>query len=168
MGVVAGNGLSLLRHGVDEVYDLLCKGVGFLTRMCFGIHANDGFGVRLAEVYPLVGEIDFYAVDVGNLFVLVDFLHALQQGKDIGGGIEIDAIFRDAVLGQTVAELRSLATQLGQMRQNERNTNQSVATGVGSGIDYTAVAFAADHGTGFFHFRHHIHLLKIASESGVV
>ena len=126
--------------------------------MCFGIHANDGFGVRLAEVYPLVGEIDFHAVDVGNLFVLVDFLHALQQGKDIGGGIEIDAIFRDAVLGQTVAEFRSLATQLGQMRQNERNTNQSVATGVGSGIDYTAVAFAADHGAGFFHFRHHIHL----------
>ena len=126
--------------------------------MCFGIHANDGFGVRLAKVYPLVGEIDFHAVDVGNLFVFVDFLHTLQQGKDIGGGIEIDAIFRDAVLGQTVAELRSLATQLGQMRQNERNTNQSVATGVGSGIDYTAVAFAADHGTGFFHFRHNVHL----------
>ena len=87
MGVVAGRGLSLLRHGVDEVYDLLCEGIGFLTRMCFGIHANDRFGVRLAEVYPLVGEIDFHAVDVGNLFVLVDFLHALQQSKDIGGGI---------------------------------------------------------------------------------
>ena len=93
MGVVAGRGLSLLRHGVDEVYDLLCEGIGFLTRMCFGVHANDGFGVRLAEVYPLVGEVDFHTVDICDFLVLVNLFDTLQERENIGRRVEIDAFF---------------------------------------------------------------------------
>ena len=42
------------------------------------------------------------------------------------------------------------------MGQDEGNSDQSVATGVGSGIDDSAIAFTANHSTGFLHLAHHI------------
>ena len=113
MGVVEiGARLSLLRHGVNEIHDLLRKCIGFFTGVCLGIHTNDGFGVRFAEVYPLVREVDFHTIDICDFLVLVNFFDTLQERENIGRRVEIDAILRNIVLGQAVAELRCLATQL--------------------------------------------------------
>ena len=93
MGVVEiGARLSLLRHGVNEIHDLLCKCIGLFAGVCLCIHANDGFGVRFAEVYPLVGEVDFHTVDIRDFLVLVNFFDTLQEGENIGRRVEIDAI----------------------------------------------------------------------------
>ena len=43
------------------------------------------------------------------------------------------------------------------MREDECDTYQCVAAGVGGGIDYATVAFTTDYGTCFFHLRHNVH-----------
>ena len=79
-------------------------------------------------MHPLVGEINLDPIDVGDLFVFVDFLDFLKQSKDVGGGIEIDAVLRNEVLWKTVAQFRRFATEFCEMREDECNTHQSIAT----------------------------------------
>ena len=85
--------LLLLGHGVDHIHNLLCQGISFFASVSLSINTDDGFCVGLAEVYPLVGKVNLHSIDVSDLLVFVDFLNLLKQGKDIGGGFEIDAIF---------------------------------------------------------------------------
>ena len=75
--------MLLFNHVIHNVHDLLAKGISFFHGMCFRINTNDGFGVALAEVYPLVSEVNLHAINVCNLLVFVEFLNLLQNSKDI-------------------------------------------------------------------------------------
>ena len=147
----------MLRHLVNQVHNLLAESVGFLHGVGLGVNADDGLGVRLAKVNPLVGEVNLHTVDVGHLLVLVEFLHLLEHGIDIRGRAEVNAVLGDVVLRQRVAELGSAHTRLGQIRQQQGHTYEGIAAAVGCGVDDTTIAFAADDGTRFLHLRHNVH-----------
>lgn len=85
-------GLVLLDHRVDDVDHLLPQSVGRFHCGSFGIDADDGFGIALAELYPLVGKVYLHTVDVRDFLVLVMFLDALQDSQDIGSRREVDAV----------------------------------------------------------------------------
>ena len=87
-----GNVLALVGHVIDDVHDLLTKSIGFLHGVSLGVNADDGLGVALAEMYPLVGEVDLHTIDVGHLLVLIEFLHLLEDSEDVGSRIEVDAV----------------------------------------------------------------------------
>ena len=61
---------KILHQFLDFIYHTLSEGVGGLLTFALGVDADDGLGVRFAEVRPLVGKVDFYAVDVGDFLVL--------------------------------------------------------------------------------------------------
>lgn len=94
----------LLRHVVNDVHDLFAECVSFLHRVCLRINADDGFSVTLAQVYPLVGKVNFHTVDVGHGFVLVEFLHLLQNLEDVGRRVKVDAVLGNVVLRRRVAQ----------------------------------------------------------------
>ena len=48
----------------DYLHQTLGQLVGLLHGLCLAIDADNGLGVRLAQVYPAVGEVDLHAVDV--------------------------------------------------------------------------------------------------------
>lgn len=84
--------LLLLCHVINDVHDLLAKGIGFLHSVCLRVYTNDRLGVALAQVYPLVGKVNLHTIDVGNLLVLVEVLNLLQNAKDVGSRIEVDTV----------------------------------------------------------------------------
>ena len=150
-------GILLLRHVIDDVHDLFAECVSFFHGVSFGIDADDGFGVTLAEVHPLVSKVNLDAVDVSDGFVLIEFLDLLQDGEDVGGGIEVDAVLGDEIFRERIAELGGTHSGLSQMSEDEGDAHECVATGVSGGIDDTTVSFATDDGTCFFHLGHHVH-----------
>ena len=76
-----------LFHRIHHVHNLFANLVGCLHCGGFGIDADDGLGIGLAEVYPLVGEVNLHTVDVWNLRVLLagkHLLHLHEDSVDVG------------------------------------------------------------------------------------
>lgn len=95
----------LLLHVIHHLHELFAQGIGLFHGVSLAVNANDGFGVRLAQMYPLVGEVDFHAVDVGNLFIAIHLLYLEQDGIDIGRGSEVDTVLCNEIVGEGSAQL---------------------------------------------------------------
>ena len=107
---------------------------------------------------PLIGEVDLYAVDIIYFFVLVEFLHLCQNCIHIGIGSKIYAVLGNKIWRISRTELACLHTLLGQIGKDKGYANQSITSVMSSGIDYSAIAFAADNSTRFLHLGNNIHL----------
>ena len=53
-----------LLHIVDHLHEALAEFVGFLYGLGLVVDADNGLGVRLAQVNPAGGEVNLHAVDV--------------------------------------------------------------------------------------------------------
>ena len=145
-----------LLHVVDHLHELPAQFVGLSHGLSLAIDADDGLGVRLAQMYPTVREIDLYAVDVVDLSTRIgskEFLHFHKDGVDIGLGGEVNAILGYLLVGESLAQLTGCAALLGAAGEEEDNAYKGIAAIVAFGIDDTTVAFAADDSPHFLHLR---------------
>ena len=154
-----------LFHRIHHVHNLFANLVGCLHCGGFGIDTDDGLGIGLAEVYPLVGEVNLHTVDVVHFDAGLPCVHCLHLGEDgihVGGGIEVNAVLGDGVVGVGGTELANGESGLClafvcQMAEEEGNAYEGITAIVGGGVDDTAVAFTADDGVGLLHLCHHVH-----------
>ena len=105
---------------------------------------------------PLVGEVDFDAIDIRDFLVLVEILNFLENSVDIGFRVEVDAVLGNAIFREGVTKLGGLHLGLGHVGQQQGDTNQCVAAIVCGRIDDSAVSFATNNGPCFFHLRHNV------------
>ena len=116
-------------------------------------------------MYPLVGEVNFHTVDVVHFDAGLPCVHCLHLGEDgihVGGGIEVNAVLGDGVVGVGGTELANGESGLClafvcQVAEEEGNADEGITAIVGGGVDDTAVAFTADDGVGLLHLCHHVH-----------
>ena len=104
-----------LLHVVDHLHEAFAEFVGLLHGLGLAIDANDRFGVRLAEVYPAVGEVDLHAVDIvdgGAVVVGEHLLHFHEDGVDIGARGEVDAVLGNLIVGEGLAQFADGAALL--------------------------------------------------------
>ena len=90
----------LLLHVIHHLHELFAQGIGLFHGVSLAVNADDRLGVRLAQMYPLVGEVDFHAVDVGNLFIAIHLLYLEQDGINIGRGSEVDTVLCNEIVGE--------------------------------------------------------------------
>ena len=105
----------MLLHIVDDLHEALAQLVGFGHRLCLAVDADDGFGVRLAQVYPTGGEVNLNTVDVVDDGFRVLGKHLLnldKDGVDIGLGREVDAVLGYLVVGERAAQFADGAALL--------------------------------------------------------
>mgnify|MGYP003244395378 CR=1 FL=1 len=55
---------DLLSQFVDYVHNLLPDLLSSLHSRCFAIYTDDRFGITLAQVYPLIGKVNFHTVNI--------------------------------------------------------------------------------------------------------
>ena len=68
----------MLLHVVDDLHEAFAEFVGLLHGLGLAVDADDGLGVRLAEMYPTVGEVDLHAVDIVDRSAVVVGKHLLH------------------------------------------------------------------------------------------
>ena len=153
-----------LLHVVDYLHELLANGIGLFSCGSLAIDADDGLGVRLAQMYPTISKVNLHAVDiVHGLNVkgcsrIEELLHLLEDGIDIRCWLQVDAVLCHEIVGIGLAELAYLAAFLCQLRQEEGNTHEGITAIVAGRIDNTAIAFTADDGTDLLHECGDVHL----------
>ena len=163
---ISSNGLL---HVVDHLHEALAQLIGLGHGLCLTIDTDDGLRVRLTQMHPFGGEVNFHAVNVvhNGLWVFgKHFLHFHQDGVHVGLGSQVNAVLGYLIIGERLAQLASSNALLGQRRQEEGDAHQCVATIVALGIDDTTVAFTAYDSAYLFHLRGHVHLAH--GSSGVL
>ena len=78
---------SALLHVIHHLHQLLSDGVSLFHCLRLAVDTDDRFGVALAQMNPLVGEVNLHTVDVGNLHVLLagkHLLHFHEDSVDVG------------------------------------------------------------------------------------
>ena len=90
----------------------MSESVGLLHVFSLAIDADYGFGIRLAKVYPGISEINFYAIDIGDLFICILLFDSSEDGIDINIGSELNFIFGDGILREVSLDLRDLFSRL--------------------------------------------------------
>lgn len=140
------------------VHNSMCKLVGLLARRSLAVNADDGFGVRLAQMHPTLRKINLHAVLVVYFELFVAAFYHAQHAVHIDGGRQLYLVFRDKVVRVRLAQFGYGFARFGQVREEQGNAHERIASVVRGGVDDTAVAFAANHGVGGFHFGHHVHL----------
>ena len=148
-------------HFVPERFRVL-HGAGL------GIDADDGLGVGLAEVHPLLLRLedDLDAVDVVDILAGIDLLELAEDTVDEGRVAEQDLVLRDEILWIGLLQLADGHLLMGQVGQEQGHAHHGVATGVDGRIDDAAVAFAADEGSHLVHQGGHVHLTDCRSVVG--
>lgn len=111
-------------HRVDDFHDILTYGVGRFHSGGLGIDADDGLGIALAQVHPLVGEVNLYTVDVIDLLFGIDALDLGQDGINICTGLEIDTVLGYEIRRIYLTQLANLHIHMCQMAQEKRDTYQ--------------------------------------------
>ena len=107
--------LLLLLHIVDDLHESLAEFIGLLHGLGLAVDADDGLGVRLAQVNPAGGEIDLDTVDVVDRSIGVlskHLLHLDEDGIDVGFGGEVDAVLGYLVVGERAAQFTDGAALL--------------------------------------------------------
>ncbi len=146
----------MLLHVVDHLHELLAEVVGLLHGLSLAVDADDGFGIRLAEVNPTVGEVDLHAVDIIDRCAVVVGKHLLdlrQDGIDIGTWGEVNAVLGNLIVRESLAQFADGAALLCQAGEKEGDAYQGIAAVVALGVNDSAVAFAADNGADLLHLR---------------
>ena len=102
-------------HVVDHLHDFLAKFVGHVHRRRFAVNADDGLGIRLAQVYPTIREVNLHTVDIVDLRAIVlgeQLYHLDEDGVDIGLRGEVDAVLRNLIVWEGGAQLAGCAALL--------------------------------------------------------
>ena len=159
--------MSLI-HVVDRLHELFAEVIGLLHGAGFAIDADNGLGIRLAEVNPAVGEVDLHTVYIIDRCAVVVCEHLLdlrEDGIDIGTRGEVNTVFGNLIVRECLVQFADSTAFLCKAREEEGNAYQSVAAVVAIGIDNTTVAFATDDGAHFFHLRGDVDL---SDSSGMI
>ncbi len=90
-------------------------------------------------------------------------LYGREYGVDVDVGGKLDFRLVDFVCRIVFAKLANTLAALGKEGEEESNANHSVAAIVEFGIYYTAIAFAANHGTNLFHLGGNVYLADSSS-----
>ena len=85
-------GLLLGHDCTDFADDLFGECIGCRLVAAFAVNADNRFGIRFAQVHPFGGEIDFHAVDVGDLFSGMFRLHLCQNLVYVNIGRQFDLV----------------------------------------------------------------------------
>ena len=112
-------------------------------------------------MYPLVGEVELHAVDVGNGYVLllaIHLLHLHEDGIHVGGGSQVDTVLGDEIVGEAGTKLAHLAALVCQTAQEEGDAYEGITAIMALGIDDSAIALAADNGMYILHLGGHVYL----------
>ena len=107
--------LLLTQSGYFAHY-FLGESIGILLAFAFGVDADDGLGVGLAKVNPVVVEFDFQSVFRVNGLVGIFLFHLYQHAVDVGLRRQLDFIFRDEIVGIRRAQLFDGDVLLGKVR----------------------------------------------------
>ena len=76
--------------------------------MGFGVNADDGLSVRLAEMHPTVLEVNLYAVDISDFLVFEALFDGFKQGFDVELGRKFDFGFIYGIIGIIATEFADL------------------------------------------------------------
>ena len=98
---------------------------------------------------PAVFEVNLYAVDVGYLLGGVFLFVASKNGVDIDVGSKFDFVLGYGVGGYPALSSLTFLPLLEEGKE-QGYAYKGVASVVGFGIDYTAVAFSTDDSAGLF------------------
>lgn len=142
---------EVLHHRLGKVGYGCGQGGCLVGIVGLGVDADDGLGVRFAQVYPAVGKVDFHAVDVGNLLVGIAGLDSGEYGVDVGAGLEHELHLHNLVGRVCGAELAHGLARFCKQGQEECHAHERVAAIVQLGVYDAAVALAAYYGPGFLH-----------------
>ena len=131
----------------------------------FGIDADDGFGVRLAEMYPTIGEVKLHAVNISYLdawFARILLLHASKNSIDISLRRKVNTLLGDLRGRIGLAKLADgerwfVCAQVSQVGKEKGYAYEGIASVVRFGINDTAITFATDDGIGLLHLGYDIH-----------
>lgn len=95
--------LLVLLHVVNHLHEFLADSVSLLHGVRLAIDTDNRLGVRLAQVYPLVGEINLHTVNIIHLCGRISskhLLHLHQDGIDIRLRGQVDAVLSDLIVGE--------------------------------------------------------------------
>ena len=76
--------------------------------MGFGVNADDGLGVRLAEMHPTVLEVNLDAVDISDFLVFEALFDGFKQSIDVERGRKFDFGLIDGIIGIFATEFADL------------------------------------------------------------
>ena len=116
-------------------------------------------------MYPLVCEVNLYAVDVVNLLVLVLLFDCGKDSVNIHLWSQVDTVLRDEILGICSLQFSRLHLGLCKVSQEQCNADQSVTSVVNLRIDDTSVTFTTDYCVCVLHLCDNIDL---ANSGGIV
>ncbi len=131
--------------------------VGLAFVIAFAVNADDRFGVRRAQVYPVSIEFNFQPVFRIHRLVFVFQFDLFKYGCCIGTAVEFYLVFGNSVFGVSFAQRGNRALVGRQLRKEQSNAHQRIAAIVQLRHNNAPVAFAANYGLNFFHFLHHVH-----------
>ena len=111
----------------DLSLDLIGSLLSFGHSAGFGIDTDDGLGVRLAEMYPTVGEVKLHAVYICHLdawLARILLLHTCENCVDVNFGRKVNTLLGYLVRRIGLAKLadgerRFVGTQVGQIGKEE-------------------------------------------------
>ena len=107
-------------------------------------------------MYPLIGKINLYTVDVIDFFILIDLFHFGKDGIYINFRGKIHTVLCDKIRRISSTQLTHRLSFMSQMTQEKSNTYQSIAPIVAGRINHSTITFTTNHGIGSLHLSHHI------------
>ena len=152
---------SILLHIVNHLHELLAQFISLLHGRGLAIYADDRLGITLAEMNPLVREIELDAIDICYGDILLLTIHLLNLHEDsiyIGRWSQVDAVLGDEIVREAGTELAHLAALVSQTAQEEGDTNEGITTVMALWIDNSTIAFTTDNSVNILHLGSYIHL----------
>jgi tartrate/fumarate subfamily iron-sulfur-dependent hydro-lyase beta chain len=135
---------SILLHIVNHLHELLAQFISLLHGRGLAIYADDRLGITLAEVNPLVREIELDAIDICYGDILLLTIHLLNLHEDsiyIGRWSQVDAVLGDEIVREAGTEFAHLAALVSQTAQEEGDTNEGITTIMALWIDNSTISF---------------------------
>ena len=150
-----------LLHVVNNLHELFSELVGLLHGLSLAVDADDRLGVRFTQMYPTIGEVDLYAIDIVNLCGSVLGKHLLNLNQNsiyIGLRGEVDTILGNLILREGGTKLAYLTTLLSETAKEQSDTYEGVATVVALRIDNSTITLATDNSANFLHLCSNVNL----------
>ncbi len=98
---------------------ILCYVSGLSFGRCFGIDANNRFGIGFPKMHPLVFKMNFYPIYGIYILDRIDFGDSLKNPINIGSGCEGHFFFNHKKLGVGRPQLRYGNLSFGEQRQEK-------------------------------------------------
>ena len=151
----------ILLHIVNHLHEFLAQLISLLHGRSLAIYTDDRLGITLAEVNPLVWEIELDAIDICYVDILLLTIHLLYLDENciyIGRWSEVNAVLGDEIVREAGTEFAHLAAFVSQTAQEEGDTNEGITTIMALWIDDSTIAFTTDDCVNILHLGSNIHL----------